>query len=40
MPWGIWAFTGQGLVYLKDGRFVAVTALRGGRVHFITKALA
>jgi ligand-binding sensor domain-containing protein len=32
----IWAFTGQGLAYLKGATFVAVTTVRGGRVHFIT----
>ena len=29
------AFTGQGLAYPQDARFVAVTTLRGGRVHLI-----
>ena len=32
----IWAFTDHGLAYFKDGRFVAVNAVRGGQVHFIT----
>ena len=32
----IWAFTDHGLAYLKDVRFVAVNAVRGGQVHFIT----
>jgi len=32
----IWGFTGQGLAYLKGARFVGVTTLRSGRVHFIT----
>lgn len=27
---------GQGLAYLKGAGFVAVTTVRGGRVHFIT----
>jgi len=31
----IWAFTGQGLAYLKDGRFAAVKILPGGKVHSI-----
>jgi len=31
----IWGFTGQGLAFLKDGRSVPVTTVRGGRVHFI-----
>ena len=31
----IWASTGHGLAYFKDGRFVAVNAVRGGEVHFI-----
>src|SRR5271165_3769853 len=38
----VWASTGgpaffdHGLAYFKEGRFVAVSADRGGRVHFIT----
>ena len=35
--WGrIWTFTGRGLAFFKEGRFVAVNGLPGGRVHFIT----
>src|SRR5271165_5807295 len=32
----VWAFTGHGLAYLKDDRFVAVNAVPGGKVHYIT----
>ena len=32
----IWVSTGHGLAYFKDGRFVAVNAVPGGEVHFIT----
>ena len=32
----IWAFTGHELAYFSDGRFVAVTAVRGQDAHFIT----
>ena len=32
----IWVFTRHGLAYFKDGRFVAVNAVPGGEVHFIT----
>ena len=37
-----WAFTGQGLAYLKGFTFVAVTTARGERVHFVSadKAVA
>jgi signal transduction histidine kinase len=32
----IWVSTRHGLAYFKDGRFVAVNAVRGGEVHFTT----
>jgi len=32
----IWAFTGHGLAYIEAGRFVRVSGVPGGTVHFIT----
>ena len=32
----IWVFTGHGLAYFKDGRFVAVNGVPGGEVYSIT----